>query len=325
MECDEESDIVRLEEIAAKTDGFSGADLRDLCQQAGELALSESIIRTAQSTSDADVDTVDDVLDVVCHRHFEEALQSARRSVSDAEAARYDKLCQSLRSGEAMPPPPEEAVPPPEAALSAPAPESAAVVGGREVRLSPCSPPNFRMARDFDSCSDLFMTQFSELMNMLQQQLSGGMEAHLRARHAPGVPKAAAAADAAKQTEDDAHPGDVEQTQMDAGGGPGGESAAPTGEALTQELGLLKASIGMVSARVKELQKKSESDEEYVNFVRSWLEDQAQRAALNNTTVSETKSRKLAAEVGAFAAGVGRAVEILEQVEAKEAAEHEAV
>ena len=131
-----EADVVRLEDIAAQTEGFSGADLRELCQQAGELALTESIARTAQDTMDEDAteDAVDDVLDVVCHRHFEEALQSTRRSVSDAEAARYDRLCQSLRSGEAMPPPPEEeAVPPPEAVAGSPAPESPAVVAGRPV------------------------------------------------------------------------------------------------------------------------------------------------------------------------------------------------
>lgn len=139
MEGAVETDVVRLEEIAAQTDGFSGADLRELCQQAGELALTESIARTTKDVmdqSDEDTDTVDDALDLVCHRHFEEALKATRRSVSDAEAGRYDRLCQSLRSGEAMPPPPEEeAVPPPEAALNAPAPESPAVITDRpEVR-----------------------------------------------------------------------------------------------------------------------------------------------------------------------------------------------
>lgn len=136
-------DIVRLDELAAQTAGFSGADLRELCQQAGELALSESISRTMatqemDTTEDQahadDVDDVDEELDVVCQRHFEEALLTLRRSVSDAEADRYDKLCQSLRSGEAMPlPPNEEAVPPPQPT----APESPAIpvpAGRPEVR-----------------------------------------------------------------------------------------------------------------------------------------------------------------------------------------------
>lgn len=132
-----EADAVRLEEIAAQTEGFSGADLRELCQQAGELALTESIARDTQDQSGdhsgADEDTVDPALDVVCHRHFEEALQSTRRSVSDAEVVRYDRLCQSLRSGEAMPPPPEEeAVPPPEAVASPPG----ALAGLPEVRTA---------------------------------------------------------------------------------------------------------------------------------------------------------------------------------------------
>lgn len=137
-----ETDVVRLEEIAAQTEGFSGADLRALCQQAGELALTESIARDNQGHSGyhsgVDEDAVDPMLDVVCHRHFEEALQSTRRSVSDAEAARYDRLCQSLRSGEAMPPPPEEeAVPPPEAVVSSPA----ALAGLPEVRTAVLSLP----------------------------------------------------------------------------------------------------------------------------------------------------------------------------------------
>lgn len=137
MEGAAEADVVRLDDIAAQTEGFSGADLRELCQQAGEIALTESIARTTEDTvddPDADEDAVDDVLDVVCHRHFEEALLSTRRSVSDAEAARYDRLCQSLRSGEAMPPPPEEeAVPPPEAVVGPPAPGSPAEIAGRPV------------------------------------------------------------------------------------------------------------------------------------------------------------------------------------------------
>ena len=74
---------VRLEEIAKEAAGFSGADMQQLCQQASELALRESIER---SSDDAVCDA-----DRVAHRHF-------------AEASRYDRLCETLKSGEAFDP-----------------------------------------------------------------------------------------------------------------------------------------------------------------------------------------------------------------------------
>ena len=87
---------VRLEEIAKEAAGFSGADMQQLCQQASELALRESIER---SSDDAVCDA-----DRVAHRHFAEALQASRRSISVAEASRYDRLCETLKSGEAFDP-----------------------------------------------------------------------------------------------------------------------------------------------------------------------------------------------------------------------------
>lgn len=144
------------------------------------------------------------------------------------------------------------------------------------------------------------------------------MEAHLRNRRAPGVPLDVAAAETAAPMLEDSGPGDSQQEQPDAAGDSGGAGTTPS-EALTQELGLLKASIGMVSSRLKELQKKSENDEAYVRFVHNWLEDHVQRTATNDT-------QQLAAKVGAFAAGVDRAVEALakhEEAEAEDATAQE--
>ena len=141
------------------------------------------------------------------------------------------------------------------------------------------------------------------------------MEAHLRNRRAPGVPLDAPAVETAAPIMEDSGPGDGQQEQPNAAGGNGGAGTTPTGEALTQELGLLKASVGMVSSRLKELQKKSENDEAYVRFVHNWLE------------TNGTQNQQLAAKVGAFAAGVDRAVEALakhEEAEAEDATAQEA-
>ena len=111
---------VRLEEIAKEAAGFSGADMQQLCQQASELALRESIER---SSDDAVCDA-----DRVAHRHFAEALQASRRSVTVAEASRYDRLCETLKSGEAFDPSVR-------ADASIPAPPTGPV-GGMEAHLA---------------------------------------------------------------------------------------------------------------------------------------------------------------------------------------------
>jgi hypothetical protein len=145
------------------------------------------------------------------------------------------------------------------------------------------------------------------------------MEAHLRKRRAPGVPLAPAS-ETEMAMEEETRPDSGEQALDDAAGSGAGETQGPASEALGQEIGLLKASIGMVNSRLKELKSKAENDESFVNFARTWLEEQQLHGSASGTT-----DRQLADQVGAFAAGVGRAVEFLtaqEEAETEEATEH---
>ncbi len=100
------ADDVDLNFIASKTHGFSGADLGFITQRAVKLAIKESIsleiLRTkALEASGEDVDMEEEVEDPVpelTKRHFEEAMQLARRSVSDVEIRRYEAFAQQMKN-----------------------------------------------------------------------------------------------------------------------------------------------------------------------------------------------------------------------------------
>ena len=97
---------VNLTYIASKTHGFSGADLGFITQRAVKLAIKESISADIQRTKAAeaageDVEMDEDAEDPVpelTRRHFEEAMQQARRSVSDVEIRRYEAFAQQMKN-----------------------------------------------------------------------------------------------------------------------------------------------------------------------------------------------------------------------------------
>lgn len=101
------ADDVDLNYIASRTHGFSGADLGFITQRAVKLAIKESISldierRKAREAAGDDVDMEDedaeDPVPQLTKRHFEEAMASARRSVSDVEIRRYEAFAQSMKS-----------------------------------------------------------------------------------------------------------------------------------------------------------------------------------------------------------------------------------
>lgn len=98
---------VDIKYIASKTHGFSGADLGFITQRAVKLAIKQSISIDIERTKereaageedkmDEDVDGEDPVPELT-KAHFEEAMQSARRSVSDVEIRRYEAFAQSMK------------------------------------------------------------------------------------------------------------------------------------------------------------------------------------------------------------------------------------
>eukprot|EP00898_Chlorokybus_atmophyticus_P005074 jgi/Chlat1/5568/Chrsp369S05357 len=94
---------VDLEALAKYTQGFSGADITEICQRACKYAIRENIEkdierekRRAENPDSMDEDEVDEVPEIR-GAHFEEAMKYARRSVSDADIRKYQAFAQTLQ------------------------------------------------------------------------------------------------------------------------------------------------------------------------------------------------------------------------------------
>lgn len=88
---------VSLTFIAQKTEGFSGADLAELCQRAAKAAVrcainAEEIKGQASNGAKTMTDDDDDDISHITRRHFEEAFTGARRSVSVNDLSKYDQF-----------------------------------------------------------------------------------------------------------------------------------------------------------------------------------------------------------------------------------------
>ncbi|CAE8632242.1 unnamed protein product [Polarella glacialis] len=81
---------VPLSFIAQKTEGFSGADLAELCQRAAKSAVRDAI--AAEELKAGDDDTNMDMGNEIGRKHFEEAFSGARRSVAGADLAKFDQF-----------------------------------------------------------------------------------------------------------------------------------------------------------------------------------------------------------------------------------------
>ena len=78
--------------IAQKTEGFSGADLAELCQRAAKAGIRDAI--AADELKQAGTEQMTDENDAteITRRHFEEAFAGARRSVNMADLAKFDNF-----------------------------------------------------------------------------------------------------------------------------------------------------------------------------------------------------------------------------------------
>ncbi|CAO3698709.1 unnamed protein product [Rhizopus stolonifer] len=99
---------VDLNVLAKHTQGFSGADLAEICQRAAKLAIREDIekdiakerARKAKEEAGEEVAMDEDEEEspgLITRLHFEEAMRFARRSVSDADIRRYEVFAQNLQ------------------------------------------------------------------------------------------------------------------------------------------------------------------------------------------------------------------------------------
>jgi transitional endoplasmic reticulum ATPase len=107
---------VSLAFMADVTDGFSGADLAELCQRAKKAAIRDDIaadkkhflkaaIRDDIAADELKTDDMDvDAAGEICRKHFEEAMGDARRSVDQTDLTRYHefrkKIEPSYKQGE---------------------------------------------------------------------------------------------------------------------------------------------------------------------------------------------------------------------------------
>jgi len=88
---------VDLEFLATKTEGFSGADLTEICQRATQMAIRESIEKEAEQLERGDTGMeLEDPVPEITRKHMGLAMRSARRSVSDADLRKYEMFSQTL-------------------------------------------------------------------------------------------------------------------------------------------------------------------------------------------------------------------------------------
>jgi len=87
---------VRMEFLADQCEGFSGADMTELCQRATKAAIRESIAaeedRKKLMTNEDEVMEMEDPVPVITRVHFEEAMANARRSVTEYDLAKFEQF-----------------------------------------------------------------------------------------------------------------------------------------------------------------------------------------------------------------------------------------
>jgi transitional endoplasmic reticulum ATPase len=97
---------VDLDYMARVTEGFSGADLTEICQRACKYAIRESIERSMRlerlkaeaGAAGQDMPMDDDVVPEITRAHFEESMKFARKSVSEADVKKYLHFAATLQT-----------------------------------------------------------------------------------------------------------------------------------------------------------------------------------------------------------------------------------
>eukprot|EP00928_Gymnodinium_smaydae_P087843 TRINITY_DN72035_c0_g1_i1.p1 TRINITY_DN72035_c0_g1~~TRINITY_DN72035_c0_g1_i1.p1 ORF type:complete len:117 (-),score=27.52 TRINITY_DN72035_c0_g1_i1:353-703(-) len=77
--------------MAEKTEGFSGADLTELCQRAAKAAIRDAIAAEDFANSSENAMQQEAPAEIE-RKHFEEAFAGARRSVALNDLAKYDQF-----------------------------------------------------------------------------------------------------------------------------------------------------------------------------------------------------------------------------------------
>ena len=80
---------VNLEKLADFTEGFSGADISEICQRAAKNAVKDAVRREQAGEAQ---------LPFVSKEHFEEAVSRARKSIPQSEIDRYNSFDESMKT-----------------------------------------------------------------------------------------------------------------------------------------------------------------------------------------------------------------------------------
>lgn len=95
---------VSLNALAKALEGYSGADITEICQRACKLAIREAIGKEMEAEKrrvdnpDSMEEEEEDPVPYITRSHFEEAMQYARRSVTDADVRKYEMFAQKLQT-----------------------------------------------------------------------------------------------------------------------------------------------------------------------------------------------------------------------------------
>ena len=95
---------VDVEKMAKATEGFSGADITEICQRAAKNAIRECVnagIARARAIEAGELDEdapEEDPVPFIRRDHFEEAMSRARRSVSDADIRKYEEFSAKMKA-----------------------------------------------------------------------------------------------------------------------------------------------------------------------------------------------------------------------------------
>ncbi|KAI3866762.1 hypothetical protein MKW92_052495 [Papaver armeniacum] len=88
------SQHVDLQVLAKHTEGFSGADITEICQRACKYAIREDIEKDIERQRR---DGVENEVPQITAAHFEESMKYARRSVNDGDIRKYQAFSQTLQ------------------------------------------------------------------------------------------------------------------------------------------------------------------------------------------------------------------------------------
>jgi transitional endoplasmic reticulum ATPase len=97
-----------VEVLARSTQGFSGADIAEICTSASKLAIREAILATEERKAKIESGEIDDDGGgsdeiagrmLICKSHFNFAMSRARRSVSEKDLALYEAFSEKQKAG----------------------------------------------------------------------------------------------------------------------------------------------------------------------------------------------------------------------------------